>query len=1132
LDKNTQVLVVEAEKSVRDLTVDLLRKAGYSTLQAASGKQALLVIEESRPDLVLLGIDLPDISAQDLFRDILDKHHEDVSVILIIGEKSGIDNQLEGLKIDPDDSIVRPVSNKVFLARVKTVLRLRMAEKALRENELRFRSIYEKLPLGYQSLDKDGKFLDVNQVWLTTLGYERNEVIGKWFGDFPTIGQKELFKERFPVFKAKGGVKGAEFEMVRKDGSHIFVSFDGKIEHDSLGQFKQTHCILTDVTDKKKSENALRESEQKFRLLVENAGVGVGYFDLEGNVRYFNDKALQNMAGCSEDFLGKNVVELFGREFGEGIIQRIKLVSQTNTPSFFDDQVEMPKGKRWYHSTYNRILDAVGNLAGVQIISDDVTDQKLAEEKLKASEEKFRMVFDNSNVGKSLTLPTGEIRSNKAMANMLGYSQEELNTKSWQMVTPPEDIPMVQAKLEPILKGEANSVRFNKRYIHKDGSILWGDVSTTIRRDDAGNPLHFITTVVDITERKQAEEALWDVQHQLHNLMNNLPGMAYRAKADESWTMTFVSDFCLRLTGYHPYDLVNNKKISYEELIHPEDLNMVKESTSTARDGKFQLAYRIITAEGQTKWVWEQGQRFVNEENGETYYEGFITDISNQKTAEDAMQQSYNLLALFVKHSPVYAYVKEVNETKSRVVFASENFIDMIGIPGSKMAGKSMEELFPPEFALKMSADDWAVISKGENLTLEEELNGRNYISIKYPIQFGTKNLLAGYTVDITELKQTELTLRQVTARQNAILGSIPDILMEADINKVYTWANQTGVEFFGEDVVGHEAQEFFIGEQETYAKVQALFRGDEQTIYVESWQRRHDGEKRLLAWWCRVLKDIDGNPIGSLSTARDITEERLAQEEIIDLNTRLEQRVEERTRELREAQEQIVRQEKLALLGQLAGGVGHELRNPLGVISNAVYFLKMINPDSDEKVKKYLGMIETETKNAEKIISDLLEFARTKSVEREKTNLSDLINRSLARRPTPMNIEVTMSLPESLPMVLVDPRHIEQILENLVVNAYQAMPEGGELKISAKSVLRDKKSFICVHVKDSGMGISSENMSKIFEPLFTTKPKGIGLGLAVCRKLAEINEGSIDVKSEPGNGADFILDLPAAGDK
>lgn len=1129
---NSRILIVEATKSQRDLLAAQLQNAGYEIIHSGTVIQAKKAIEESRPDLVLLSIELPDKGGPKVFKYIHEKHQDDIAVILAVGEKTDIGIQIEGWEDQPDDYIVSPVSSIELQARVKNVLHLKAAEKALRGSENKTQSIYEQLPLGYQSLDQDGKFLDVNQAWLTTLGFGRNEVIGKWFGDFLVEDNRDLFKKRFLVFKAKGEVKGVEFEMVRKDGSHIFVSFDGKIGYDTKGKFKQTHCILSDISERRKSEIALQESEQKYRLLVENAELGVGYYDIKGNVRYFNNKALQIMGGRLEDFVDKNAVELYGREFGERIIKRIKLASRKNSVFTYDDQVDMPAGRRWYHSSYNRILDSAGRLAGVQIISDDVTDQKLAEEKLKASEEQFRLVFDNSNVGKSLTLPSGEIRCNKAFADMLGYSQEELNSRTWQSVTPPEDIPTVQANLEPLLRGESDSVRLAKRYVHKDGSILWGDMSTTIRRNETGKPLHFITTVVDITDRKKAEEALWEVQRQLMTLTNNLPGMVYRCKADNRWTMTFVSDRCYELTGYKPMELIDNKKISYESLILPEDLEKVRNATVTSGGSTFEINYRIITADGKEKWVWEQGQGVKNADGKVEFYEGFITDVTHQKDAEAALQQSYELLSVFVKNSPIYAFVKEVTETKSRVVFASENYRDMIGIPGSEMIGKSMEELFPPDFAVKITRDDWAVVSKGETLKIEEELNNRSYITIKFPIRFGSRNLLAGYTIDITDLKQTETQLRQLSVRQEAILGSIPDILMEVDENKVYTWANPAGLNFFGPDVLGHEAREYFVGEQKVYEQVQPLFSGDEHTIYIESWQKRKDGEVRLLAWWCRVLKDVNGRAIGSLSTARDITEERLAQEEIIALNTRLEQRVEERTRELREAQEQIVRQEKLALLGQLAGGVGHELRNPLGVISNAVYYLKMINPDSDEKVKKYLGMIETETRNAEKIISDLLEFARTKSVEREMTDVRDVINRSLARRPTPMNIKINMKIPEPLPMVLVDPRHIEQILENLVVNAYQAMPEGGELKISVEVVQKDKQPYVSVHVKDSGMGISSENMAKIFEPLFTTKPKGIGLGLAVCRKLAEINEGSILVTSEYGKGADFILNLPVGGGK
>jgi signal transduction histidine kinase len=259
------------------------------------------------------------------------------------------------------------------------------------------------------------------------------------------------------------------------------------------------------------------------------------------------------------------------------------------------------------------------------------------------------------------------------------------------------------------------------------------------------------------------------------------------------------------------------------------------------------------------------------------------------------------------------------------------------------------------------------------------------------------------------------------------------------------------------------------------------------------------------------------------------------AEEEIRSLNADLEQRVVERTRQLQQAQEKIFRQEKLTVLGQLAGGVGHELRNPLGIISNAIYYLKYIQPDADEKVKQYHAMIEQEVHNSEKIISDLLDFARLDSMDRELVTVRELVQRTLTRFTVPESIQTSLEISEDLPKVFADLRQMEQVLGNLTVNACQAMTtkdptsgviKGGVLTISAKR----QKGMVGIAVKDTGTGITSENMTKIFEPLFTTKAKGIGLGLAVSRKLAEANGGRIEVKSEPGKGSTFTLFLPVEG--
>jgi PAS domain S-box-containing protein len=268
--------------------------------------------------------------------------------------------------------------------------------------------------------------------------------------------------------------------------------------------------------------------------------------------------------------------------------------------------------------------------------------------------------------------------------------------------------------------------------------------------------------------------------------------------------------------------------------------------------------------------------------------------------------------------------------------------------------------------------------------------------------------------------------------------------------------------------------------------------------------------------------------------------------EQIRQLNADLEQRVEARTQELRETQEKLVRQEKLAMLGQLAGGIGHELRNPLGIINNAIYYLKLIQPDADEKVKKYMGIIQSETHTADKIITDLLDFSRLKSLEKEPVQVIGLIEQSLARFPIPGNVRVIRKAPHDLPTIQVDPQHITQVLGNLVVNACQAIAAQGsttgvvvqdasqvgtarrKTKIGTVTITASRKwNEIAIAVTDTGVGIPPGNLAKIFEPLFTTKPAGIGLGLAVCKKLAEANGGRIEVQSVPGKGSTFTLYLP-----
>lgn len=239
----------------------------------------------------------------------------------------------------------------------------------------------------------------------------------------------------------------------------------------------------------------------------------------------------------------------------------------------------------------------------------------------------------------------------------------------------------------------------------------------------------------------------------------------------------------------------------------------------------------------------------------------------------------------------------------------------------------------------------------------------------------------------------------------------------------------------------------------------------------------------------------------------------------------RLERQVAERTRELEQAQTELIQRERLAVLGELASSVGHELRNPLGVMSNSVYFLGATLRDGTPKTNEHLDILRRQIDLAEKIVTDILDFTKVKAPDTSDIDLREFVDEQLRRISLPPVVRVRRDVPINLPQVRADPVQIGQVLFNLFTNAVQAMePAGGTLSVSS----RPNNGMVRIEVADEGPGIPPESRTRIFEPLFTTKLRGIGLGLSVSRSLALANGGNLSVGEGNGKGAVFYLDLPA----
>ncbi|MDE2312822.1 MAG: HAMP domain-containing protein, partial [Elusimicrobia bacterium] len=262
----------------------------------------------------------------------------------------------------------------------------------------------------------------------------------------------------------------------------------------------------------------------------------------------------------------------------------------------------------------------------------------------------------------------------------------------------------------------------------------------------------------------------------------------------------------------------------------------------------------------------------------------------------------------------------------------------------------------------------------------------------------------------------------------------------------------------------------------------------------------------------------------------REKTGELIGAKQELEKSARiLETRVEARTRELKAAQDELIKKERLAAVGQMASVVGHEIRNPLAVINNSVYFLKTKLAQvlqGDPKLSKHVKIIESEIQQANGIINEILTYSRSRDLKPERVALNTWLEDVLSVYPFPPHIRVDKIFCAENPPVDIDTTEMQQAIRNIIGNAIEVMPASGAIRARTTMSGRDA---VCLELADSGPGMPRDVLDKIFTPFFTTKARGTGLGLAVVRKVMDRHKGRVEVESEAGRGTTFRLYLPVA---
>ena len=398
------------------------------------------------------------------------------------------------------------------------------------------------------------------------------------------------------------------------------------------------------------------------------------------------------------------------------------------------------------------------------------------------------------------------------------------------------------------------------------------------------------------------------------------------------------------------------------------------------------------------------------------------------------------------------------------------------------------------------------------------------YQLIATPIKDAEGNVTAALelTVDITEKKQLQEKLEEERNKFEAVTQNISAGLLIIDKDYKIVWVNPYAKQLFG-NMEGKNCYETLHGNNSICPAcgVKKIFDGaniDKRETTVEI--NRDVLQFEVTA---TPMKDQEGNVVAVLALFVDITKIKHMQNELSKYSEKLEDLVEKRTELLKQAQARLVKTERLAAIGELAGMVGHDLRNPLTGIKNSAYFLKKKGAEiSEVQANEMLDVIDKCVNYSNKIVNDLLDYSREIHLELKEYSPQSLIFDSLAMAQVPEKVKIVNCLKHT-PNVKVDTDKIKRVFINLIKNAVDAMPNGGKLTIESKKV----NDGVEISFVDTGTGISDEILPKLFSPLFTTKAQGMGFGLAICKRIVETHGGKITVETVKGKGTTFKVTLP-----
>lgn len=1042
----------------------------------------------------------------------------DMALNLLVEDKAQL------LKVSVAKGFFFTFVTSIFLyVLVKREMAIRIeTEQALQESKNHFQQLIDQSPLAEVVSGTDSTTLIFNQKFTELFGYTSQDIVqsSQWWNlAYPDEQYRNTIRTTWnaltnEVLLQKSVPKPMTATVTCKNGAEKFIEF-----HFSIIGVKLL-ITLTDLTKQKQIESALRESEEKYKSLVENSPDGIG-IQINGIIQYLNITGAR-LLGVErvEDIIGKPIMDFVHSDYHEFVKGRIAKVVQFKEA--------LPPAEEKFVRADGVCVDVeiqampvlYHNKEAIQFIIRDSTQRKKSEEELRLLAQSISSIKDYVSI---IDFNNNLIFVNDAFLQSYGYTREEIMGKNVSyLLTPSVEKQFQQEIVAKTKTGGWYGEIVNRR---KDGTEFPIEIWTSLVYDNAKRAVAMIGVARDVSERKLAEHTLQQSLERNNAIINAIPDLLFEV-SDDGYILDYRCPSNLEL--FIPPEQFLGKKI--DTILPPEIVQKITPAiTQALQQNEIQVFEYTLTMHNELRYYED---RIVPLPDKKVL--SVIRDITERKQTEDALRINERRM----KKAQELAHVGNWEiDLITQTIWGSEESLRMYGYdttihrkPLSEIQ-KAAKEPYRTQLdsALKNLVNNNAPYDIQYEITRESDGELRFMHSKAEVVRdaHGVPISVIGVIQDITDIHKAEQTLLQSESSFRAIFNGVSDaiFLQSAHSHEILS-VNEKAKEMFGytdEEVHTLTAENLSAGYPPyTQREANEFFRSAEDgKIVTFEWLAKH---RNNTTFWVEISikKSLIGDVEYFLVLVRNIQERKHAEDEKQKL------------------QQQLFQVQKAESIGTLAAGIAHDFNNILNIILANVELLAL-RYEANEKASERVSAVLKSIDRGSKLVRQLLTYARKNETKHEALNINDIVHDmgKFIFETFPKTLTTVTRLGQQLPLISADAIQLHQVLMNLCINARDAVEDNGVITLSTELCSGERvqkkfpgassKHYILLKVADSGNGIEKEKLHRIFEPFFTTKKpgKGTGLGLAVTYGIIQSHKGFIDVESEIGKGTTFNLYFP-----